>query len=372
MISTSQKEHLTYTAIGQVLVLVGVVIVVFTYIIPWLGTIDTRLTAANAAIKEYHDTETNGLSFEKLWKLLTSAKGKEELIAIINAASAQEVKDVIKKEGSEKYFSWLKKAILSSDEDRKKLVHIKQKINSILPTLSPMSANIDEENITLKQYVRFTEMRILKEFNLDTNLALGLQSITYGGGVSKIPSSIGTFDLGLDFSSTNADIEKLITFVNNSWNGDVLTDSWALTSVDTPGIMSNPLITMESFSLQDTLDMTKPDAKNSGRATLRFYVRGSSTNDLVFLGESITSRWSALKKKIDNAVSQCKVNETLCGNLSDLTAFQLKYTEFSKSIESGTSGPTANTIERLSQEVNSLRTLEKEFENLVPTSSTPQ
>jgi hypothetical protein len=367
MISTSQKEHLTYTAIGQVLVLVLSITIIFTYVIPWFGTIGKNLNEAQAAIEDYRETETNGISYDKLWAILSAMKWKEELIAIITAASPQEVQSVIKKEWAEKYLSWLKQAISSSDEDRKKLVQIKQKINSILPTLSPMSSSIDEENITLKQYIRFIEGKILKGFGLDSNVVLGLQGISYGDGKWGIPKTIGTFDLSLDFKSTNANIGKLITYVNNAWNGDVLSDSWSLLAEDTPGIMSNPLLTIETFSLQDPLDLTKPNAENSWRATIRFYVRWSSADDLVFLSESITTRWKNLKKTIENAISQCKVNTVLCSNLGDLEDFQLKYTEFARSIENG--GTTSMGIEKLSQQVNSLRTLEKEFENLVPTSS---
>ena len=370
MISTSQREHLTYTAIGQVLILVGAAVVIFTYITPWFWIIDTKLNAANAAIKEYNDTVTNWLSFEKLGSLLTSMKWKEELIAIINAAPAQDVRTVIKKEGAGDYLSWLKQAIASSDEDKKKLVQIKEKINSILPTLSPMSSNIDEENITLKQYIHFIEANILKAFNLDSNLALGLEGIAYGNGAWWVPKSIGTFDLSLDFKSTNSDIDKLITYINSSWNGDILNDSWSLASQDTPNIMSNPLITIESFSLDDSLDMTKPNAPNSWRTTIRFYVRWSSPDDLLFLAESVKSRWDTLKKKIDDAVYQCKGNTSLCGNLSDLEAFQLKYKDFALSISNQKAWPITNTIDSLTQQVISLRALEKEFTDLVPTSST--
>lgn len=372
MISTSQKEHLTYTAIGQVLIIVGAIIVIFSYVVPWFKTIDSRLQAANEVIQDFKTTEANGLSFEQLSKVLSAMKGKEELIAIINAAPANEVRQVIKKEGTDKYLNWLREAISKSDDDRRKLVQIKQKINSILPTLSPMSSNIDEENITLKQYIRFIEGSILKEFNFDSNVVLGLQWINYGDGKWAVPKSIGTFDLSFDFDSTNGNILKFLNYINNSGNGEILSQSGNLTlPEDNPGIMSNPLITIESFSLTDSLDAAKPNEKNSGRTTIRFYVRGSSKDDIVYLSESVKTRKTTLKKKIDNTVEQCKVNNVLCGNLDLLISFQSKYNEFLKSTEGIVTTWGSDTIEKLSQQVTSLRGLEKELEDIAPTINTP-
>lgn len=368
MISTSQKEHLTYTAIWQFLIIVGAIIIIFTYVSPGFTKISENLTKANNAIDSYNNTEKDGLSFNQLNAELKDTKGKEELISIIKAASQDEVTKVIKKGENERYLPWLKQAINSSDEDRKKLVQIKQKINSILPTLSPMSANIDEENITLKQYIRFIEWKILKEFNFDTNVVLGLQWINYGDGKSRIPKTIWSFDLSLDFTSSNGDIQKFITYINNSGNGDILNETWTLQE-EAPGIMSNPLITIQSLSLTDSLDPTKPNKENSGRATLRFYVRWSSRDDIVYLSENIKTRKENLKKKIDWAVDQCKNNMTLCGNIDILKELQVKYRQFTTSA-SDIAGNNEGTIERLSQQVISLRGFEKELEDIAPTAVT--
>jgi hypothetical protein len=47
--------------------------------------------------------------------------------------------------------------MVKSGDDKNKLIQAKQKLNSILPTLSPISNNFDEENITLKEYVKYIE-----------------------------------------------------------------------------------------------------------------------------------------------------------------------------------------------------------------------
>jgi hypothetical protein len=104
---------------------------------------------------------------------------KEELIKIIQA-TPEETKIALQKVGTSDYITWLKNTINASDEDKQKLVQAKKKINSILPTMSPISGSIDEENITLKEYILFIEREILKRFELDSNMSLGIQGLTYG------------------------------------------------------------------------------------------------------------------------------------------------------------------------------------------------
>lgn len=102
---------------------------------------------------------------------LTANKGKEELVKIIQAAP-KETESAIRKVGSGDYIVWLRSAIGNSEEDRRKLIQAKQKLNSILPTLSPIGSSIDEENITLKEYIRFIEGSILKAFDISSNIPL--------------------------------------------------------------------------------------------------------------------------------------------------------------------------------------------------------
>jgi hypothetical protein len=47
---------------------------------------------------------------------------------------------------------------------------------------------------------------------------------------------------------------------------------------------------MEAFSLQDPLDLKNPDKINNWRVTIRFYVRGSSMDDVTYLRENLKTR----------------------------------------------------------------------------------
>lgn len=70
------------------------------------------------------------------------------------------------------------------------------------------------------------------------------------------------FDLRLDFRAPNEDVKRLVDFINTSGNPEILSQSGLLSEDQIPEIMSNPLITMESFSLQDSLDLNNPKKVN--------------------------------------------------------------------------------------------------------------
>jgi hypothetical protein len=365
MISTSQREHLTYTLIWQVLTLFAIGIIFWQYILPWFVESSAMLNKAEEAIGNYQEAQNKWYSYERITAILIEMGNKEELIKIIQA-TPNETRVALQKEWQWEYLSWLRNAINASDEDKKKLIQAKKKINSILPTLSPISANIDEENISLKQYIKFIEWNIINKFNLWSNISLGIQWLSFWNAANKIPSNIGTFDLRLDFKTTNEKIQWFINFIKESWNTDILTKSGILSEDQIPNIMSNPLITMESFSLQDSLDVkNNPQKENFGRATIRFYIRGWSKDDVTYLRESLKTRKDDLGKKIENAVKECKNNDVLCSQLGRLTDFQKKFTEFIRGVweQWNTNWMWIGDIYGLSQQVTSLRALETEFDS---------
>ncbi len=164
MISNSQKEHLTYTAIGQVAVLFWIASLSYSYIIPWYKEISTRLNTTNDIIEKYNKTESDGISSTDLWGFLNWKPEYTELIKVIQA-DPKNTEDVIrKKEWAWNYLSWLKDVIWgdASNRDKRLLIVQKALLNSVIPTMSPANNNIEESNITLKQYVKFIEWSILK------------------------------------------------------------------------------------------------------------------------------------------------------------------------------------------------------------------
>lgn len=375
MLTNSQKEHLTYTAIWQVAALAVLGIIGYSYIFANLDKIDENVTKANENIEKYQHTELNGLSFEEVSEFIGKKPEYSELLKIMNADVAG-TKEVLVKDaaaGDKKYLEWIKESIGRSSEEREAISQYKKKLNSILPTLSPVSGNIDEENITLKGYVRFIETQILKRFNFDSNIVLGMDGITLGQWTDGVPENIGTFDLQISFNAKNKDITNFIDFINTTGNPDLLTSSGILSKADIPAVMSNPLITLVNFWLENYINEKDPDSSNSWRATIRFYVRWASKDDVVYVRENIKVREDDLEAALVKSIDECSKKWPLCGELQkQLETFSRKFQEY----KSGTSGSNVSEWESvsqiyvLSQKVNTLRTLEQEYQKIiVPTNN---
>lgn len=359
MISTSQKEHLTYTLILQCAIILWIGIVAWTYILPWVEKINANEVAAQWVIDDYNGVKENGMNFDVLGKELSETQWKEELLKLIRSAPT-DAREIITKSGKWEYIQWLNNAIANSDEDKKKLSQVKQKINSILPTMSPISNSLDEEYITLKEYIRFIETKFLAAFDIKSNIVLGIQGVSYP---PEFGWTIGTFDLRLDFRATNSNIQKLITYVNESWDPTILSFTGILTEDKIPKILSNPLMTVETLSLENVLDSGRPDAINNGRVTIRFYVRGSSQEDIIFLKWAIATRRENLEKAVTKAIEECKKQELLCTELTRLEGFEKKYNEFSRSLKA-INGVESGDMTILWQIATSLRALSDEFDTI--------
>lgn len=156
----------------------------------------------------------DGIDYSTLGTLLAGKPERAELIKIIQS-DPDGTRKVIQKTGTKPYLDWLTQSIGDSDEDKKILIKEKAKLNSILPTMSPISSNIEEENITLKQYVKYIEGTILKQFNFDTNVIISMQGITFGSK-GDMPENVGMLEFRFDFKGTNSEIARFIDYINTS------------------------------------------------------------------------------------------------------------------------------------------------------------
>jgi hypothetical protein len=131
--------------------------------------------------------------------------------------------------------------------------------------------------------------------------------------------------------------------------------------------MSNPLMTIEAFSLQNTISSGRPNDMNVGRIQIRFYIRGSSLDDIIFLKDNLKTRYETLTAEIEKSLDECKKNEILCSQRIQLQEFQKKFLEFTRSIDARNSAvSSSDEIYVLTQQMNSLKSLEQEFSILVP------
>lgn len=365
---SATRDQLTYSAILQLSLLVLCGIIGFVYIIPTWKDINAQSQRTNEIIQKYEDTVTDGIPFGDLIDAITTVGNNNELIEIIHQ-NVDATKNAIKKTGSWPYLTWLLHALQNSDEDREKLRIAKAKINSIIPTLSPVSGNIDEESITLREYIAYIEENILRAFHLDSPSALGIDGLQY----TEIPDTkkshpIGHFDVNISFKARNQNIIDLLNYLKETGSPDILTME-TNPGDEMPWVMSNPLITLESLSLVDAPNILNASSENSGRMTLRLYIRGWSTNDKKFLQEVFLKRKEALGTKISQALETCTMNNsTTCIHFAALQDIEKRYQEFIRSLvpvleKHKNSG--VNEIYLVGQQIHSLKKLEEEFDTIL-------
>lgn len=370
MLTNSQKEHLTYTAIGQVVTIIALSVWWYSYILPWLDKISVATAGANTSIEKFQKTESDWLGFDQITEIIKPPRTEyAELLKIMYSDSEGTRTAIAKGDKALKYMEWLKIAISDSSKDKEILSQQKQILNSIIPTLSPISGNIEEDNIDLKWYIKFVEWKILKQFNFESNIALWLDSIVWWKNSDGIPENIGSIELQISFKWTNNDIIKFVDYINNSGNPKLLTEAGTdekgkLSLNKIPAVMSNPLIVITSFSLENAITWINGDEENSGRATIKLYVRWISKDDVSYLRENIKVREEDLSKKLTNSISECKSKLSLCGDTwKRLDKFSRKLQEYKLWTSSMEAAPStgANGISALAQKAKVLKSLENEL-----------
>jgi hypothetical protein len=109
MLSNSQKEHLTYTAIGQIFTLVALGIFSYQYILPGLSEVDTLGNKTQVAVDSYNSILKEGVDYAGLSKILEGKPENAELVKIIQSDS-KTAQTIIQKPTAEtkNYLEWIK------------------------------------------------------------------------------------------------------------------------------------------------------------------------------------------------------------------------------------------------------------------------
>lgn len=363
--AASAQEQLTYTAILQIISVIVCIIIVVIMILPRLQNINAQTERTNEVIAKYEQTEDHGIPFSELQTIITRVGDNSELQEIIKANTDASKEVIQKKSEGSTYLQWLEHELRDKEKYEQVLREAKSKINTILPTLSPISGGIEENNIKLHDYIEYIETKILKEFLLESTSPLGIDSIQYGDNEKDMVNPIGYFDTTITFKGRNKNIADLLDALHKSGNPSILTSTgeslhtaW---SQDGTAKISNPLIIVESFALDSKLDIQYPTKENSGRITLRMYIRGASETDKQFLVDTFNKRKWALMAALEGHIKTCRESDMPCPKEQSLQDLLKRVKDLSennaKNINKGVAG-----IYFISQQIDSLKALENEFE----------
>lgn len=297
--------------------------------------------------------------------MISRVGNNSELFEIVTKNSTEVAPILTKKDPNAKYYDWLLSEMSASQEDRVKLIDAQAKINSIIPTLSPMSNNQNAASVSLRDYTVFIEKKFLKDFGIMSLSPLGIAGVKYqedkDGGLS---SPIGEFTADITFEATNGNIQKLLDFIDTLGEPTILSSEEILQNP--PAVMSNPLVTLETLNLEKFLNPEDPTFKNSGRLVLKFYVRGSSNTDRDYLLESFNKKRNALAEEISTKIAECEKN-TSCVMMDSYKTVEKKFQNFNNSITEVIRERSDNSIEIayiIAQQLQTLQSLRTEFESI--------
>lgn len=362
MATTNSKDQLLHTALGQIAICVGIALATWFYALPKYHELTDSVAAANSSIVGYTSMEQKGMTYEEIQSSLKGSPANQELLRITTEHPA-ETKAAINNTSKSPYLTWLRQSIDDKTE-KDTLQNEMARLNSVLPSLSPINNGIEQNAISLKMYVNFIENNIIKAFGLESVNPVGIQNVRYGKAAGdNVPASIGVFDSEISFDATNDNIANMINYINTLWNSDILNGTGTTGVNVKTGALVSPLVTIEELSLQKNLDTTKPSEKNTGRVTLRFYVRGSSTTDITYLFETINKRKTTLKKSIDDAIAYCNT-QTSCTKKSQLEVISRKYTEFTRSDATTKKRESLDGLYALGATLDTINAIEKELNTI--------
>jgi|GEM_PF-4180003 len=106
MITNTQKESLIYSAIGQVIVIIGLIIFALYYVLPGFQKIQENKELAQGAYNSYVTLKKEGIPYDVLVSTLAGMSERDDLRKIIQSAP-EETKKILVSSGSSDYVSWL-------------------------------------------------------------------------------------------------------------------------------------------------------------------------------------------------------------------------------------------------------------------------
>lgn len=279
---TSNQEQLKYTVGLQIGVTIAAIVFTMMYTRPKFETIQAQTVATNAVLQKYEQMYNEGISYSLLSDAVTRVGNNAELSELI-VKNPEKVKEFLAKTDAEKSYSdWLSAQMNASEDDKIRFLDAQTKINSIIPSLSPISNHQNAKSVTLRDYVTFVEKELLSQHGIQSDSPVGIVGVKYQEDEEgNIKHPVGEFLATFSIKGTNGNIWKMLNFLAPLGNPALLFEEGIAKNL--PAVMSNPLVTIDKITLKDIPTASNFDAMNEGQLVLKFYVRGSSTMDMNYL-----------------------------------------------------------------------------------------
>lgn len=363
---TYKNSHIKYGLITQVVIIGFFLWFLFLSILPKYWLIEQKVGEVNTLLDEYKNIEIKGVPFSSLANV-AKRRERAEVIRLTEQLPKETEQAITKSWSSDlTYEVWLKQEKEKAFSEKETISQKFAVLNSILPTLHANEIfEVPEDAITLTSLIKYVEGSVLGKHAIISLSPIGIQSISFTESeiLKKYGAQTGAiwyFDIFLEIEWRNSDIEIMIQNIESSGNRGTGAISEEL-SDEKPPVMSNPLITIESLSLNTNITRENQGDMNQWQIILRFYVRWASTRDIEAVKSAIIEKTSKLQKDIQAMKKQCIDKQNNC---SEIFALEVAINDHKKNENAfmATGGNEVTKLNILSQVTNSITTISDKFE----------
>lgn len=327
-----KKERLVHSMVLNGFVLALMAGIAFSYILPRYDEISVASAEANQLIAKVDSLRRDGMPFEEFLSLGGEVGGKSFRNNPI-FSNKQKITEVMKKDPDYQggYYEWLNQEVgsqaLGQYDDA---IAAKQEIlGNIIPTFTEAlpggDLGFDKNRVTLASFVRYIEENIFKTFKVSTYGSVGIDKVVFDNSKNSI-INIGTFKVDFMLEGQNSQLMELIEYIQNS--GKVKVENGKLVSAHPidktkkdPSLsdLNNLLITIDS--LESDKSFAIPEAKNTVKLTLSFYVKGRTYSSLVEIRTAVSEKVKKLKEEVTAAAKKCEGSSSgVCATDAGVTA----------------------------------------------------
>lgn len=275
-----------------------------------------KVVAVRASITAYSGLEKGKInSFSELSSLLS-----DSLPQYVSAKQAEAMGYVAALSiGKSSFLKNLAEANAEIAKKEDDILRQRDVIGDIIPTFSAPSANDAFEKgipnrVDLKRLIQYMEDQLMRKYGFSTPFPVGIDNLRFET-VDREQYKIGSFTLNLPLKGTAQRVREFVEKISNAGKIVLTPEGGIDTSlisrrgptgapVSSPAYspMSNLLITVEQFTVDDFLTPTSTRQDVNATVTVRFYLRTLNYDEMQLLVNAIRDRISGAKNDPDGGM----------------------------------------------------------------------
>ncbi len=310
-----RKERLTRSMVLNGFLILLMTAVSVSYALPKYEEIWIQQDEANELIAKIESLKNDGMTPAEFVSALGRVAGKSAKNPIFEDKDKLAEAMEMDPQYSGTYYAWLNQEVGKEALDRydKVIAQKREIIGNIIPTFTDSlpgeDLGFDRDRITVATFIRHIEENIFKQFKVSAFTPLGVDRVSFDSSKASIVN-IGTFKTEFAIEGQNSQILKLVEYVQDS--GKVKVENGKLVALyptsknkkdPTLSDLNNLLITIDVLDAEKSF--ANPEAKNTVKLGLSFYVKGRTYASLIEIRSMVMEKIKKLKDDVEKLSKTC-------------------------------------------------------------------